>query len=57
MLNKGVHFIDLQVSPNESVRRTGACGRDCREEDELVDMVDMVDMEWQIDEHDGGAFY
>jgi len=56
-LNKGARFIDLQVSLNESVRHTGARGRDRREEEELVDMVDMVDMERRIDERDGGAFY
>ena len=56
-LNEGARFIDLQVSPNESVRCTGARGRDRREEEELVDMVDMVDMEQRIDERDSGAFY
>ena len=53
-LNKGARFIDLQVSPNELVRRTGACGRDRREDDELVDKVDM---ERQTDERNGGAFH
>ena len=53
-LNEGARFIDLQVSLNESVHRTGAHGRDRREEEELVDMVDK---ERQIDERDGGAFH
>ena len=39
-LNEGARFIDLRVSPNESVRRTGARGRDCKEDDEVVDTVD-----------------
>ena len=54
MLNEGAHFIDLEVSPNESAHRTGACGRDRREDDELVDKVDM---EWRTDERNGGAFH
>ena len=53
-LNEGARFIDLQVSPNELARRTGACGRDRREDDELVDKVDM---KRRTDECNGGAFY
>ena len=54
MLNEGARFIDLQVSLNELVRHTGARGRDCREDDELVDKVDM---ERRTDERSGGAFH
>jgi hypothetical protein len=56
-LNEGARFIDLRVSPNESVRRIGTRGRDRREDDELVDNVDMVDMERRTDERIGCVFH
>ena len=46
-----MHF---RASPNESVRRTGARGRDCREDEEVVDMVDT---ERRMDERDDCAFH
>ena len=39
-LNEGARFIGLRASPQESARRTGARGRDRREDDEVVDIVD-----------------
>jgi hypothetical protein len=46
--------MDLQVSPNKPVCRTGARGRDRREEDKVEDKVDT---EWWMDEHEGCAFH
>jgi hypothetical protein len=45
---------DLRVSPNESARRTGARGRDRREDDEVKDKVDT---ERRMDEREGCAFH
>ena len=44
----------LRTSPNESVRGTGARGRDFREEDDEVE--DTVDTERRMDEREGSAF-
>lgn len=57
ILKDGARFMHLRASPNESVRRTGARGRDRRDDDEVVDMVDMVDAERRLDEREGCAFH
>jgi hypothetical protein len=46
--------MDLRVSPNESACRTGARGRDRKEEDEVEDKVDT---ERRMDEREACAFH
>ncbi|KAF8496843.1 hypothetical protein F5888DRAFT_1634860 [Russula emetica] len=52
--NAVARFMHLRASPNESVHRTGARGRDRREDDEVKDMVDT---ERRMDEREGCAFH
>lgn len=50
----GACFMHLRASPNESVRRKGAQGRDRREDDKVEGMVGT---ERRVDEREGCAFH
>ena len=54
ILKDEAHFMHFWASPNELVHCIGERGRDCREEDRVVDMVDT---KWWVDERNGCAFH